>query len=1033
MSFITRFALNTNRITMVFIFLTIIVGIRQFVAFPRQEDPPITIREVVVYAFFPGMNTVDIEQLVTRKIEAQLRTLPEVEDIWSDSKTGKVIIHADTRDEYDDLDLIWQKIRNKMADLRPELPEGTIGPFVNDEFGLTAVATIALTAEGFTMAEMRPVARDIRDWLYDLEGIRKVELWGIQAEQIFLKYSSTTLYQKGISIGDIVDALVQQNVILPGGVVDAEGRDLIIEPSGSFRSVEDIESVFIKIPGTQKSAQLKDLLRVERGYVDPPKELAYFNGRLAIVISISITPGVNAVEFGHRLTHKIREIESFLPIGYALEYATFQPELVQKAVQGALSNVYQTLVIVLVVVMLFLGIRTGLIVGSFVPMTMLLGLIAMRYIHVELERVSIASAIIALGMLVDNGIVVAEDVRSRLELNEEKKQACIEAGRTLAIPLLTSSLTTILAFMPMLLVEGTTGDYIFSLPIVVIILLLSSWFLSMFMTPAMCFWFMKVKPIAGAGNVGQSDDVAGVDPYSGKFYRIYRRALEYFLRFRYVVLAITIVMFVLGGLAGRLLVREFFGPSDRNQLLVYVDLPAGDNIRATDTVVQRLTAWLSDKHKNPEITSAIAYVATGGPRFFLALSPFDPDPNRAFLIVNTENDGQVPEVVERVRQYFLSNIPEANGRVKQMWLGGTEPGLVEIRLVGLDAEYLYEKGNQLLTGLYQIPGMLDVRSDWENKVVKTVITVDQARARRAKVTSRNVANSLESHLSGVEVTEYREADEAIPVLIRSIEEERDTIGDLRNLTIYSTTDGTAVPATQVAGGMSMWELSRISHRNQMRTLTIALKHEELKAPELLETIRPLIESLDLKEGHRWEVGGEIEKALESNQNLRRYMPPCLLGIVILLIWQFNSFRRPAIIFITIPLAFSGALMGVLIAGAPFDFFGILGLLSLAGVIINNGIVLIDRIESERKRGLDPYQAVIQSAISRFRPILMTTITTIFGVMPLIVWRDPLFYTLSIIIAVGLAFGTVLTLGVAPVLYSIFFRVKVKSGFSEDPV
>jgi multidrug efflux pump subunit AcrB len=1011
---------------MVFIFMTAIVGIQQFMTFPRQEDPPITIREVVVYAFFPGMNPVDIEQLVARKIEAELRTLPEIEDIWSDSKTGKVIIHADTRDEYDDLDLIWQKIRNKMADLKPELPEGTIGPFVNDEFGLTAVATIALTAEGFSMAEMRPVAHDIRDQLYALEGIRKVELWGIQEEQIFLKYSSTTIYQNGISIGEIVDALVQQNVILPGGVVDAEGRDLIIEPTGTFRSIKDIEDVFIKIPGTQKSAQLKDLLKVERGYVDPPKDLAYFNGRSAIVISISITPGVNAVEFGHRLTHAMREIESYLPIGYALEYATFQPELVQKAVQGALSNVYQTLVIVFVVVIFFLGMRTGLIVGSFVPMTMLLGLIVMRYINVELERVSIASAIIALGMLVDNGIVVAEDVRSRLELNEEKKQACIEAGRTLAIPLLTSSLTTILAFMPMLLVGGTTGDYIFSLPMVVIILLLSSWFLSMFMTPVMCYWFMKVKPIAAAGNTSNPNDVTSADPYSGRFYRIYRRVLEYFLRFRYIVLGITIVIFVLGGLSARLLVREFFGTSDRNQLLVYVDLPAGDNIRTTDKVVQRLTSWLSDKSQNPEITNTIAYVATGGPRFFLALSPFDPDPNRAFLIVNTENDEQVPEVVERVRQYFLSDIPEANGRIKQMWLGGTEPGLVEIRMVGQDAEYLYEKGNQLLTGLYQSPGMLDVRSDWENKVVKTVISVDQARARRAKVTSQNVANSLESLLSGVKVTEYREADEAIPVVIRSVDEERDTIGDLRNLTIFSTTDGMTVPATQVASGVSAWELSRISRRNQMPTLTIELKHEALKAPELLEKIKPLIEGLDLKEGYRWEVGGEIEKAIESNENLGRFMPPCLLGIVILLIWQFNSFRRPAIILITIPLAFTGALIGVFIVGAPFDFFGILGLLSLAGVIINNGIVLIDRIESERQRGLDAYRAVIQAAISRFRPILMTTVTTILGVMPLILWRDPLFYTLSIIIATGLAFGTVLTLGVAPVLYSIFFRVKVIS-------
>jgi len=686
MSLITRFAINTNRITIVFIFFTIILGVQQFVTFPRQEDPPITIREVVVIALFPGMNPIDMEQLVTQKIEAELRTLPEIDDIWSDSKTGMVIIHANTKDEYDDLDLIWQKIRNRMADLRPKLPQGSIGPFVNDEFGLTAVATIALTSDGFSMAEMHPVARDIRDRLYELEGIRKVELWGVQDEQIYLKYASATLINEGISIGEIIDALVKQNVILPGGVINARGRDLIIEPSGNFRSVEDIESLLIKIPGTSKSVQLKDLLLVERGYIDPPADLAYFNDKPAIVISVSITPGVNAVDFGNRLTAQIKDIQSYLPIGYILEYATFQPELVEKAIQGAMSNVYQTLVIVLVVVIAFLGVRTGLIVGSFVPMTMLLGLIVMRYIDIELERVSIASAIIALGMLVDNGIVVAEDIRSRLESGEDKKQACIEAGTTLAIPLLTSSLTTILAFMPMLLLEGTTGDYIYSLPMVVIVLLLSSWFLSMFMTPTMCFWFMKTKAATDPKTDGSSGANAGTDPYSGKFYQIYRKLLEYLLRYRYAVLGMMVVLFVLGSLTAKLLVREFFGHSDRNQMLVYIDLPAGDNIRATDLVVQRMTAWLSDKQQNPEITSTIAYVATGGPRFFLALSPFDPDPNRAFLIVNTESDDQVPAVAERVRQYFLSDIPEANGQVKQMWMGGTEPGLLEIRLSGLDAE-----------------------------------------------------------------------------------------------------------------------------------------------------------------------------------------------------------------------------------------------------------------------------------------------------------------------------------------------------------
>ena len=1018
MSFITRFALDTSRVTIVFIVTVILAGLQLFFVFPRQEDPPIVIREIVVSAMFPGMEPQDVEELITRQLEAQLRTLPEIDDIWSDSKTGLAVVHADTRDEYNDLDTIWQKVRNKMADLKPDLPSGTLGPFVNDEFGLTAVATIALWSDGFSMAEMRIVARDIRDRLYELKGVRKTELYGVQDEQIFLKFSTTKLSQYGMSAQTVINTLVQQNVILPGGEIGAAQQDVIIESSGNFRSVEDIENVLISIPNSQDTTYLKDLLVVERGYIDPPNALAYFNGEQAIVISVSITPGVNSVEFGERLTQKIRDIESQLPIGYVLEYATFQPDLVVQAVNGALSNVYQTLVIVLLVVMLFLGVRTGLIVGSFVPITMLLGLIGMSLIGIELERVSIASTIIALGMLVDNGVVVAEDVRTRLELGQDKYQAGINAGRTLAIPLLTSSLTSILAFMPMLLLDGSTGEYAFSLPAVVTILLLASWFLSMYMTPAMCFWFMKVKSVVGNGEQA--------DPYAGRVYQIYRGLLRRMLRFRFVVLLFAAGTLVGGGLLASTLVREFFGASDRNQFLVHVDLPAGYQIQATQDVIQRLTTWLADTDQNPEITSAIAYVGTGGPRFFLSLSPIDPDPNRGFLVVNTQTGQQTPIVVERMRQYFADTFPEAQGRVKQMWLGASEPGFVEIRLIGSDADILFQKGQQLVASLKALPGTLDVRNNWENRVPKLLVVVDQARARRAGITSRDVVLSLEAHIDGAEVTEYREGDVAIPVIFQSVDEERQVFGDFWNINVYSATRGVNVPLMQIASLDAKWEFSRIARRNQERTLTVEVKHEFLKAPQLFAIAQPLVDELQLSAAYRWEVGGEVENSAEANEKLFRYLPQCLFGIVILLIWQFNSFRRPAIILLTIPLAFVGAFLGLVIFRAPFDFFGILGLLSLAGVIINNGIVLIDRIDSEQAEGKSPYDAIIAAAISRLRPINMTTITTVLGVLPLILSVDPLFYSLAVIIAFGLAFGTILTLGVVPILYAVFFRVKAES-------
>ncbi|MDJ0887094.1 MAG: efflux RND transporter permease subunit [Desulfobacterales bacterium] len=1018
MSAITRFSLNDRRMTIVFIATVIIMGLVLFFDFPRQEDPPIVIREVVVTAFFPGMAPTDMEELVTRLLEAELRTLPELADIWSYSRHGVSIIHAETRDEIDDLDLVWQKVRNKMLDVKPALPEGTIGPFVNDEFGLVTVASIALWSEGFTMAEMRIVARDIRDRLYELPGIRKIELYGVHDEQVFLKFSAIRLAQFGITVREIINTLVEQNVILPGGRVDASEQRIIVTPTGNFQSIDDIADVEFTIPDTRQTILLKDFMTVERGYRDPPQDLVYFNGQRAIVIGVSITPGVNAVAFGERLTRKLDALEAQLEIGYVLEYATFQPDLVEAAVNGGLNNVYQTVGIVLVVVIIFLGVRTGLIVGSFVPLTMLMGLIVMRLFEIELERVSIASCIIALGMLVDNGIVIAEDIRSRMERGQERREACLETGRTLAIPLLTSSLTTILAFMPMLLIDGQVGDYAFSLPMVVIILLLSSWFLSMYVTPAMCFWFMQVK---APPEVADTDSVATEDPYAGRFYGIYRNLLARMLKLRLIVAVGAVAAILGGGLVASQLVREFFGPSDRNQFLVYIDLPAGYGIETTDATVRRLTEWLADENENPEVKSTIAYVGTGGPRFFLVLAPVQPNPHVAFMVVDTETGDQVVPVMKRLRGHFAAHFPEAALRVKQMWLGNEEPGNVEIRLIGLDREYLFAKGRELADALQALPGTLDVYNDWENMLLNTRIQVDQVRARRAGVTSREVARSLQAHMDGITITDYREEDTAIPVVARSNPEYRDDLGDLWNVLVNSSRLDEMVPLTQIADIQTYWDFFRVNRRNQERCLTVEFKHENLLAPELLEAARPLIDALGLAPGYRWEVGGELETSVETVGKMQAWMPLCIFGIVVLLIWQFKSFRRPLIIFITIPLAFTGAFIGLLLMRAAFDFFAILGLLSLAGVIINNGIVLIDKIDSERAAGNET-NAVVDAAISRFRPILMTTVTTVLGLMPLIISNDPLFFSMAVVIASGLILGTVLTLGVVPVLYAVFMRI-----------
>ena len=476
------------------------------------------------------------------------------------------------------------------------------------------------------------------------------------------------------------------------------------------------------------------------------------------------------------------------------------------------------------------------------------------------------------------------------------------------------------------------------------------------------------------------------------------------------------------GYLARFVVQEFFPANDRNQFLVYIDLEAGAHIDETTRVIREISDWLGDEETNPEISSTIAYAGSGGPRFFLSLSPINPDPHVAFILVETESNTQVPEVLLRTRGFINDNFPEARGEVKAMWLGPSETGLVEIRITGEDERVLMDRAERLLTAFRDIPGTIHIKQDWANSVLKAEVLVDQNRARRAGVTSRDIANTLNAFVSGGTVSDYREGDAVIPIVLRGVAGERDQLSNLRAITVFSSANGTNVPLTQIAEIRSVWEPYFINRRNLERTVTVSATHPNLKAGQLVERLLPSIAALDLPPGYRWEMGGELENAAEAQANLFANFPMAGFLIVVLLVWQFNSIRRAAIILLTIPMAFVGSVLGLLATGAPFGFMTLLGLLSLAGIIINNGIVLIDSIEAERGQGASPYDAIVKAAVSRFRPILMTTITTLLGLTPLIVWKDPLFYSMAIVISSGLAIGTVLTLGVVPVIYSLFFRV-----------
>jgi len=1018
---LARLAIDNSRITLIGIAFVVLVGITTYLSYPSAEDPSIKIRSASVTASFPGMSAERVEDLIAVPLESAMREIAEIDEITSTSKTGSVKLNLTIRDEISDLDPVFQDIRNKAADVKSSLPEGTQGPTVNDEEGLTAIATIALWSDGFSMAEMRDVARDTRDLLYTLKGVKKIQILGVQEERVYLELEPAKLAEFGVSPQQIFGALEQQNIIEPGGEIVAGGRTVILEPSGNLDSVDEIGAVVFNIPNTDRVLRLDEVVSIRRGYADPPRLPAFYNDRPAIILSVSTVEGTNNVEFGARLTALLDRIEQDLPIGYVFDYATFQPDLIEDAVSSAVSNVYQTLAIVLAVVMLFLGVRTGLIVGSFVPLTMLLGILVMRYFEVELQRMSIAAMIIALGLLVDNGIVVAEDIRVRMEKGADRIKAAAESAQSLAIPLLTSSLTTIFAFMPMLLTDGGAGDYIRSLAQVVTILLLGSWFLSMTVTPAMCAWFMKVTPTTG-GTADKPSEPA----YDGMMYVIYRRLLGLMLRGRLIVVGGLAGILVLAVMALGTVKTEFFPLGDRNQLLVYLDFEAGTDIRESQRDLRKLTAWLADKKINPEITSHVAYVGYGGPRFFLALSPVDPDPQRGFALINTKSVDDVTAVMDRVNVFLDSNLPAARADAKRMWFGSTEPGVVEIRLIGPDGEVLSDRAGKIMDAFHAVPDTVGIKQDWENKILKLVVDVDQTRARRAGVSSQDVAASLNATFAGVEISDYREDDKVIPIIVRGTEAIRFSLAGLQRVQIYSSATDSFVALEQVATIRPEWRFSRIERRDQQRTMSVQARNPGLPSPVLYAAIEATVHKLDLPAGHRWELGGEIADQSEANGKLFGLLPLALAGIIVLLVGQFNSFRKGGIILATIPLILIGGTIGLIVMNAPYGFMVLLGFFSLAGILINNGIVLIDRIQTEEKAGREPLEAVVTACLARLRPIVMTTLTTVLGLVPLILFGGALFYGMASVIAFGLVLATVLTLGFVPVMYTLLFGISTRN-------
>ncbi len=1019
---LTAFAFKKRQFTLMVIALLVFSGAVSYLYMPRSEDPGYIVRGAQVITKMPGASPERMEMLVTDKLEKAIQEMPELDYMKSESKTGISVITVNILESYTNMRPIWDKLRRKVEDAEGELPETAEKPVVEDEYGDTFGIVLAINWDGFSYADIKEIADDIRDELLLLSLVAKVDLYGVQAERVFIDYSNSKLAEVGLSPDQLAQILTKRNIINSGGIVDTPHERLAIEPTGNFESVEIIQRTLIQVPDTKQIVALGDITDVYRGYIDPPTSKMRINGLPAIGMAVSMRDAGNIVKLGEEVRGLLDRLLEHYPIGIEFEILAFQPDRVTTKISQFMSNLLQAIVIVTAVMLIFLGLRTGLVVASLIPVTMAITILIMQLMGIGLDQVSLAALMIALGMLVDNAIVMTESVLVELKAGSKPIDAALNSARELKTSLLISSLTTAAAFLPIYLAESQTGEYTAALFKVVTATLLVSWTIALTLIPILCVKYLRVEP-----NEGNEDD-----DLDSPIYKKFRTLLVGVLRRPVLTMSMMGLAFVLAIFGLGYVPSIFFPPSDDPMFSGEYDLPTSAPIEWSESVIEQIDAFVEEELLvGPErprgITSWGEYIGNGGPRYKLQHDPEPPNPYYTFALYNATDFESVEWAVEKLNNFVFERFPDLRAFIRPMQNGTSVKYPIEVRISGSDTKKLFDIAADVKARLEEIPGTRTVVEDWGVQTKKVVVNIDEARAQRANVTNEDVAVSLEAAISGVPLTQYREDDKLIPVMMRSFaSRNQERIGS-ETFNVYSQKTGLSVPMEQVADVSVVFEPSQVLRRDRKRTITVqAMLAPGVTATEVNAQIAPWIEeaSRGWPFGFRWELGGEAFSSGRASDSIVAKLPLAGLCIIMLLMAQFNSIKKTLIILITIPLSIIGVTIGLLVTDNFFGFMTFLGVISLAGIVINNAIVLIDRIQIEiDENGCSPSHAVVMAAQRRMRPILLTTITTIMGMIPLWMGGGSMWETMAIAIIFGLMVSTILTLGVVPVLYSLMYRVR----------
>ncbi|MBB1336207.1 efflux RND transporter permease subunit [Pseudoalteromonas sp. SR44-2] len=1016
MSF-AQLSIEKKVISWMFTLLLLIGGTVSYFDLGQLEDPEFTLKKAMVITMYPGASPQQVEEEVTFPLENAIQQLPYVDYVTSISSNGKSQISVEMKSTYrkEQLRQIWDEMRRKINDLSPSLPSGVYPSTILDDFADVYGVMYSVTGDGYSYDELKDYVDFLKRELVLVKGVSKVTVAGEQQPQVMVEVSTRKLAQLGIAPSHIFQLLQSQNTVSNAGKIRVGDESIRLHPTGEFKDVKELETLLISKPGASELIYLGDVAKVYREYAEVPNNVIRYNSQQALLIGVSFMSGVNVVDVGKHIDDHLASLEYQRPHGIDINSVYNQPQEVQKSVDGFIISLLEAIAIVIVVLLLFMGLKSGILIGGILLLTVLGTFIFMKLFAIDLQRISLGALIIALGMLVDNAIVVTEGILINLKRGQTKLKAAVNIVEQTKWPLLGATVIAVTAFAPIGLSSDASGEFAGSLFWVLFISLLLSWITAITLTPF--FANLMFKENEFKNEEGQEDE----DPYKGFIFNGYKAVLDLALHFRKTTLILMVVL-LCTAVVGFGSVKQSFFPAS-NTPMFYVDYwqEQGSDIRSTLEGVKKLEEFLQKEDLVEEVTST---TGQGAPRFMLTYAPEKSYPAYGQLIIRVANREAVATVMQTVRDYSNNHALSAQLKIKPMEIGPSTDAKIEARFSGPDPVILRQLAAKAEELIGNDDGAYNIRDDWRARTKMIRPQFNEQKARRLGISKSDLDNVLLTSLSGKQVGVYRDGTQLLPIIARSPANERLNVESVHDLQIYSPVLGVFVPVTQVVDEFIVqWEDSLIMRRDRKRTITIMADHDVLgdETPaKLFARIRGPIENMELPRGYELEWGGEFESSSKAQKAIFGSLPLGYLAMFAVTVLLFNSLKQPLVIWATVPLAIIGVSAGLLAMNAPFSFMGLLGLLSLSGMLIKNGIVLVDQINLELREGKSPYEAVFDSGVSRVRPVAMAAITTILGMIPLLF--DVFFQSMAVTIMFGLGFATILTLIVVPVLYTVIFRI-----------